>query len=400
MMRVFVFAAIAAMAYSACDNQCSGHGTCGLDGICKCYDNWGVGIGHISGDCSERTCPYDIAWADAPNYAGNQHNYAECSNQGICNTETGECECFPGYTGAGCARQSCPNDCSGHGLCLAIQNLPFGEVAADYDPNNATDFVNENFYSQQPYTFASSYYSWDKSKSFGCVCDPQWGDYDCSKRMCDYGTDIMDHRLDMSAPQKYQVQKISFAATGTSAAETMSGTFALTFKSKVNETFTTEPIVLAYAASASQGVVGSFADFLKDIQTGLESLPNQVIDVVQVTGEIRATQTALAGSGTQGQATVIYPNVIDIYVSFTGANVQGPQNLLTVRAYPCGDGCTPKLTGLSYLSVQYDAIYQTTAADYSSYECGRRGKCDYTTGICQCFSGYTGQACNTITALV
>lgn len=29
---------------------------------------------------------------------------AECSDKGICNTETGECECFIGYIGAACDR--------------------------------------------------------------------------------------------------------------------------------------------------------------------------------------------------------------------------------------------------------------------------------------------------------
>ena len=29
---------------------------------------------------------------------------AECSNAGLCNRDTGKCECFDGYTGLACQR--------------------------------------------------------------------------------------------------------------------------------------------------------------------------------------------------------------------------------------------------------------------------------------------------------
>merc|ERR1711871_1911672 len=51
------------------------------------------------------------------------HFYMECSNQGLCDRKTGLCECFDGYTGRACQRQACPEDCSGHGVCLTVDQL-------------------------------------------------------------------------------------------------------------------------------------------------------------------------------------------------------------------------------------------------------------------------------------
>lgn len=179
--------------YAGCDNNCSGHGVCGEKGICKCYDNYGLGIEHLSGDCSERICPYEIAWVDTPDINGYHHRYAECANRGICNRVTGECECFPGkndiisiikctiyvfehalsscllgYEGQACKRSSCPRDCSGHGRCMLIENLPYGEVPEDA---NILDYSIQN-----PLTFGDEYHSWDRSKSMGCLCDPGYFD--------------------------------------------------------------------------------------------------------------------------------------------------------------------------------------------------------------------------------
>ena len=339
-----------------CPNQCSGHGTCGLNFVCQCYDNYGMGLSHDSGDCSERICPYELAWVDTPDVLGRRHKYAECAGKGICNRDSGECECFPGFEGKGCGRTSCPNDCSGHGRCKYIEDLPYAASPFDYSVE----------FSEFQKTFP--YYQWDYAKTRGCLCDPGYGDVDCSKRMCPYGTDIMDHRLNMLAAQKYQVQQIAFLEYGS----TLAGkTFALTFKSKLNETFTTIPIVI------STSDVHTFAG---DVTRALKSLPNGVVDEVQVAAHYTSHELTLN-------------------VSFVGEAVQGPQFLMSVETHYCGDGCTPKITGAA-LMPKNDNVTEIQVADYNSYECGRRGKCDYTSGLCTCFEGYTGVACNTVTALV
>jgi hypothetical protein len=182
----------------------------------------------------------------------------------------------------------------------------------------------------------------------------------------------MDQRLDMTAASKYQVQKITFIPD---AQTNINGdqTFALTFTSKLNETFTTVPIV--YYNS-----VTDFHAFILDIQRALEGLPNRVIDKVEVHGATNSLTTS-------------------VNITFVGENVQGPQHLITVRDILCGDGCSPKLSGLM-LMPKTNNVTELQLSDYNSYECGRRGKCDYNTGLCTCFAGYTGLSCNVITSLV
>jgi len=247
------------------------------------------------------------------------------------------------------------------------------------------DFFEQEAYNKFPF------YLWDKGKSTSCVCDPEWGDYDCSKRMCPYGTDVMDHRNNMARAARYQVQSIELFANdkytihtsnndqytnaGTAASSnTQLRTFALTFKSKLNETFTTIPIVLVTEHTG-------FHNFVQSVKDALEALPNRVIDKVDVAGDTNGV------------------DLVHLNLTFTGDHVQGPQYLITVKANGCGDGCTPLLSGLE-LRNQWETILEVQNSDFNSYECGRRGKCDYDTGVCACFEGYTGLSCNTVTALV
>jgi hypothetical protein len=120
---------------------------------------------------------YPIAYGSARNIDKNQeserwdeaHFYRECSNKGICNRKTGQCDCFPGYEGEGCQRTTCPGTsagitCSGHGLCLSAYH-----------------------------DLGDWYTLWDKEKTMKCQCDAGYTGPDCSLRTCPQGPDPVKH---------------------------------------------------------------------------------------------------------------------------------------------------------------------------------------------------------------
>ena len=85
---------------AACPNSCHGHGYCETahgSKSCFCFP------GFHGPDCSVRVCPSGRAWVDYPKHDNTAHyNYAECSNMGICDRDTGKCDCRPGFTGPAC----------------------------------------------------------------------------------------------------------------------------------------------------------------------------------------------------------------------------------------------------------------------------------------------------------
>ena len=114
------------------EQVCSGHGHCargvapGVDETCVCD------AGFVAADCSQRACPAGRAWADYATANNTAHAlHFECSNQGHCDRDSGECECREGFTGEACSRMRCPVgaaveggpllECSGVGRCLSMR---------------------------------------------------------------------------------------------------------------------------------------------------------------------------------------------------------------------------------------------------------------------------------------
>ena len=150
----------------ACTNKCMGKGVCNQYGRCECAKGW------QGADCSEAICPFGEAWSGYAEAIDVGHARAECSNRGICDRTTGECTCLEGFTGKSCDKFACGNACGGVGKCMTIEQYANthknkNSVAYGYDP-----LVN-----------------WDANKIRGCVCEAGYYNYDCSLRSCKTGDD-------------------------------------------------------------------------------------------------------------------------------------------------------------------------------------------------------------------
>lgn len=259
MLKITLLVGCVAYASAYCANSCSGHGTCGENDICSCYDSW------TAPDCSERECPYGLSWvagtsselaeASVPGYDsdgtwGGYHAYTECSSKGICDHATGECKCFDGYGGKGCRRADCPNDCSGHGLCAKDADVAYWAYGGDN-------------------LLASQKQYWNNQKTQQCLCDAGFWGYDCSLRVCPQGD---DPESSCGAVSSYA--DIQFVTTGLNDTVSSFGLgtfeqfFTLSFTDMFNGQYTTRPI--------------SFFDDAATVQQALMGLPNYAIPDVEV----------------------------------------------------------------------------------------------------------------------
>jgi len=103
--------------------------------------------------------------------ANTVHQEIECSGRGLCDSSSGRCQCFDGYSGEACQRTTCPNSCSGHGVCQELRRFA----------SDASDELSE---ANIVYTDA-----YDARKEMGCSCDAGFRGPDCSLIECPSGED-------------------------------------------------------------------------------------------------------------------------------------------------------------------------------------------------------------------
>jgi len=323
-----------------CANSCSGHGHCGAFDQCTCFN------GFRSADCSERLCPSSSSWASTPkgdfNFDGfvksaatyesttrfmkhndwiydqsslggswelwpsfatanEAHFESECSDRGICDRRAGECQCFTGFTGSACQRSTCPNDCSGNGLCLSIQ---------DHLVLNGNVGIDGSF---------ATYNLWDAQKMRSCVCDPGFSGVDCSKRVCPFGDDPLTTKYQIDEMQFVKVfaDQVSEASVklnwdnSVGTLNVLGGSISFVYENLHGQKYQTEDIPIS-RWSPSEASSQTMAAL---VEAALEALPNNHLPDVTVSskpcGAIEKgayTLTTAAASGATSDVFFRCPN--------------------------------------------------------------------------------------------
>jgi len=270
---------------------------------------------------------------------------------------------------------------------------------------------------------------WDAYKTRACVCDPKWTDIDCSRRMCPKGNYALYSNTEPTAEMQAVVITNVFNPTadgfkddtklyndngyktdlGLDSNQTeTNGEFALTFRSTLNEEFTT---VTMNVYNLTEMIV----------EEALNSLPNKVIEEAEVVlyrnlSKYNATEYGLNGVPTSVSDKLYdqaypfdsaynyswYDTDLVIKITFSGAMTTGNQYSLECKTAFCDAGCQPKLEfPLDFKKGSECLVLNDfVPANAVNIECSGRGACDYGSGVCECYEGYTDEYCSTQTALI
>jgi len=325
--------------------ECSGHGVCVAGSkTCICSNGW------MTGDCSIRTCPAGPSWFGYPSEDNKAHDFAkpvECSNQGLCARDKGECICKQGFLGGACEHMVCAGDpvCSGHGQCLTMKQLALAKAIN----GDATDFT----YGMDPHNSRT----WDATMVYGCHCDEGYEGYDCSLRSCPKGDDPMTYG------QEDEMQLLSCRAT--------EGFFRVQFRQEFSD-------LILWNATA------------EELEAGIETMStagdvsvvftNATLNTVTPNNSTNGTFCNTDGSNSamitfkevHGDLPALQLDSSRLIDSSTGVSLSGELRIAT-------DGAALPLYNESLVSV-------TGTREYM--ECSGRGVCNHLTGTCVCYSGY------------
>ena len=249
---------------------------------------------------------------------GEAHFQMECSGKGTCDRSLGVCNCYDGYTGGACQRTTCPNDCSGHGLCRKISEIALYSYNKQFDYSEA----GVNYYSGilEPY----EYRLWDSNHNAACACDPGYMGVDCSLRDCPRGNDPLTINAASCGGQTCQSEMQSMSFDGS---QVTPGTYYLTFTDYTGPPFRTIEFPIYTDSVNDPDWDMHKLENENVVKARLETLPNNVTGTVSV-----SSSGGGADAKDQYRLSVTFSgksgNLPEMSLGWTGTS-----NAATLRAY-------------------------------------------------------------------
>lgn len=207
-----------------------------------------------------------------------------------------------------------------------------------------------------------------------CECDLGFIGSDCSKRPCPWGTNFK-----VPDSYKYEIQKVRIYSTR--QLPDITGYYLLKFQDLDGFVHSTRPI--KYTSREEVTSVAAEESYLENM---LLDIPTKVLNNVDV---------KLQSGSTDGlQYTILFRD--------WGGDIP----LLQCDITHCDQkGCLPRTQGLfahahSGVSTVRCEVTTVQESDKILEVCAGNGICDYGTGLCHCFEGAMGNACELLDTLV
>jgi len=270
-------------------------------------------------------CPLGKSWFSFPTADNEAHSDSVCSDMGICNRDTGECDCRQGFEGSACERLDCLQDCHGNGECLSMATL-----AEKYELNGDP---TPKSYGNDP----NNPLTWDGDQIFGCLCTEGHEAYNCLANSCPKGDDPQTQH------QHNEVQQLSCTDSNDA------GSFHLSFRG--------ETVSVSATTTAAEA----------------ETLLNSLSTLERVSVSYEDPAIYVGASGLDADALQI---------------CRSSEGLVNIE-FLSPTSNVPELIISNTVDIDGDLTITTVQDGNKEYiDCSGRGLCDHTSGLCKCFTGF------------
>jgi hypothetical protein len=313
------------------------------------------------------------------------------------------CACYEGHEGSACQRTTCPNDCSGHGVCQA--NTDFAEDYARaastqintkrYTPRcDTTAAVSEdncprNIEHLDDYftTFMATYDdAWDSTLQTGCLCDSGYYGADCSRRECPTNSDPLDTSCTTELADGTTEVNIRSSLANLNLPYQYGDNFHAAVGAVDRSTLTTN--VVAYTELYG---TSSVWNSVKDFETVYQHFTDLARSCTSFYLIQQNKEDINFASGTPTAFDIVTDPILgtlNTATKSTGANAASVVFPTNIDSWVC-----------DYMWASTAVKVPYCGGQWSGQECSGRGLCDSSTGNCACFSGYTGNDCSEIEQL-